>query len=110
MSDLQATNALTNGSSILEAELGLLLKERDDKYRRDKGMLSLEGMSIPYHIETTILEQADMDTEISTGVRCSLCGNNTIISYQVQVRAGDEGTNTFYRCTSKSCGNSYIGK
>jgi DNA-directed RNA polymerase subunit M/transcription elongation factor TFIIS len=110
MSDLQSTHALTSGSTILREELGLLLMERDSMYRQEAGMKPLDNLEPAQYMAAIVLQNAEMDVEVTTGLLCPSCKKNSVISYQKQVRAGDEGTNTFYRCTAKSCGNSYIGK
>jgi DNA-directed RNA polymerase subunit M/transcription elongation factor TFIIS len=109
MSDLQE-NAGMNSSSAQHKSLEQHLIDRDNAYRKNMNMNPLDGLLPEQHMEAIVLEHAELDTEIASGILCVRCGRNSVISYQKQVRAGDEGTNTFFRCTSKSCGNSYIGK
>lgn len=73
-----------------------------------KGLASFDGVDPITHLELTIKEQAIPEEAIDDGILCKRCGKNSVISYQIQVRSGDEGTNTFFRCTNKSCRNSYL--
>lgn len=90
------------------SEFAKLLKERDDQFRLLKGMPSLVGKTPETHFAMTVKEQAIPEAVITDGKKCLKCGQNSVISYQVQHRAGDEGTNTLYRCTNKSCGNTTL--
>ena len=87
-----------------------LLKERDDKYRALKGMVPFVGVDPLAHLELTVKEKAEPEQAVEDGLECKKCHRRSVISYQVQVRAGDEGTNTLFRCTNKSCGNTILAR
>lgn len=100
---------LVPGSVIGRDDIGLLLKQRDDRYRKIMGMPSLRGMEPEYHMQATVAEKAIVEKEVDGGLLCPRCNRHSVISRQVQFRAGDEGTNTMYLCTNRSCKNTWMG-
>ncbi len=65
-----------------------------------------ENVSSTEYAQLIIHEKAETKKEITNGVFCPKCKKHSMISYQVQIRRGDEGTNTFDRCTN--CGHGII--
>ena len=84
------------------------LAERDDIYRLVNGMTSFADATPEAHAELVVKEKAEVAVEITDGKLCPKCGKHSMISYQVQIRRGDEGTNTMLRCTNKSCKHSIL--
>lgn len=98
-----------SNTALTIEELGAILRKKDITYR-ETFTTSLEDLhDIDSYMNATVMEQAEVTEEIQ-GELCTKCGKYSVISYQVQVRSGDEGTNTLHRCTNKSCRNSFITK
>jgi len=90
------------------SDFAKFLKERDDKYRALKGMIPLGEADPLVHLQVTVMESAKPEQVIDNGLECRKCHKNTVVSYQVQFRSGDEGTNTLLKCTNPSCGNTIL--
>lgn len=84
------------------------LAEMDNLYRSLNDMTSFADTTPEAHAQLVVKEKAEVAVEIMDGKHCPKCGKNSMISYQVQIRRGDEGTNTMLRCTNKSCKHSIL--
>lgn len=84
---------------------GELIK-RDVAYRQSLGQEALVYETTQEYLSLLILERATIEKELTGGAVCPKCGKDTVIVSQIQLRSGDEGSNTLHRCTAKGC--SYV--
>lgn len=79
------------------------LAERDNLFRLVNGLPSFADATPEAHAQMIVKEKAEIIEEITDGKKCPKCGKNSMISLQVQIRRGDEGTNTMFKCTNRGC-------
>jgi len=72
------------------------------------GMESFADADPMSHFSLVIKEKAEPEEVITDGAECRKCHKKTVIEEQIQLRSGDEGTNTIFRCTNRTCGNIVI--
>ena len=63
------------------------------------------GKAFNRYIETEkVIAELQNEVDVEEGVlECPKCGNNKVLSYQIQTRSADEPMTIFARCINKTC-------
>jgi DNA-directed RNA polymerase subunit M/transcription elongation factor TFIIS len=83
---------------------------RDVEYRRQQGLPPIEERDPKLYAMVLVKMNESMEEEIVNGLECIKCHRKTVYEGQIQVRSGDEGSNTFHKCTNKNCRHFWISR
>jgi DNA-directed RNA polymerase subunit M/transcription elongation factor TFIIS len=82
--------------------------KRDIEYRRQKGLAPIDERDPKLYMVAVVKINESVEEEIVNGKECIKCHRMTVYEGQIQIRSGDEGSNTFHRCTNKNCQHFWI--